>query len=323
MLPSTNSNLQDAYKMIPNPYINQEVAGNLLSGEAFDRENHLNQLNTEYQINNCKKLNREITVYPVRPQEEQHSKQRQLDELVLQPKILANSEGVSYLTHKSNPISTTSYGIMSSPMPTTVTAAPGIHNKKTDHPHSIPSLLAFKELEILKQTLSRSTWHPHVYARPPQRPTPHSIADILGWHKRTAAASEFSEESNSNSSMTISLPPTTTTQTPPIGLEQILANGQQKLSPALHANSPSHITSHHPYSNQLPAHEHRTTTPHIEHFKGSNETNDEASVSEQPLNLCVAKKVEVLDDLETNSLENPNITTKTLTTKQLMRGRGE
>lgn len=27
----------------------------------------------------------------------------------------------------------------------------------------------------------KSTWHQHVYAQPPKRPTPHTIGDILGW----------------------------------------------------------------------------------------------------------------------------------------------
>lgn len=26
-----------------------------------------------------------------------------------------------------------------------------------------------------------STWHPHVYGKPPNQPTPYSISDILGW----------------------------------------------------------------------------------------------------------------------------------------------
>lgn len=29
--------------------------------------------------------------------------------------------------------------------------------------------------------LSPSTWHPHVYGKPPNQPTPYSISDILGW----------------------------------------------------------------------------------------------------------------------------------------------
>ncbi|XP_039283312.1 homeobox protein Hox-C4a [Nilaparvata lugens] len=32
-----------------------------------------------------------------------------------------------------------------------------------------------------EQQPSLNTWHPHVYASPPKTPTPHLIADILGW----------------------------------------------------------------------------------------------------------------------------------------------
>ncbi|XP_030371606.1 homeotic protein labial [Scaptodrosophila lebanonensis] len=35
---------------------------------------------------------------------------------------------------------------------------------------------------------STATWHAHVYARPPNRPTPHSIADILGWPQQTSSS---------------------------------------------------------------------------------------------------------------------------------------
>lgn len=31
--------------------------------------------------------------------------------------------------------------------------------------------------------LSPSTWHAHVYGKPPNQPTPYSISDILGWRK--------------------------------------------------------------------------------------------------------------------------------------------
>lgn len=58
------------------------------------------------------------------------------------------------------------------------------------------------------QTLDHSddngfTWHPHVYAKPPKQPTPHSISDILGL-SRTRISSEsnvdFYKEENSRQS---------------------------------------------------------------------------------------------------------------------------
>jgi len=32
------------------------------------------------------------------------------------------------------------------------------------------------------------TWHPHVFAKPPRTPTPHRIADILGWRASPSSA---------------------------------------------------------------------------------------------------------------------------------------
>lgn len=39
-----------------------------------------------------------------------------------------------------------------------------------------------------------NTWHPHVYASPPKTPTPHLIADILGWTTTTIATPIVTEE---------------------------------------------------------------------------------------------------------------------------------
>lgn len=39
-------------------------------------------------------------------------------------------------------------------------------------------------IDIIGSSISgAASWHPHVYARPPRAPTPHFIADILGWGK--------------------------------------------------------------------------------------------------------------------------------------------
>lgn len=35
----------------------------------------------------------------------------------------------------------------------------------------------------IKLSSPPSTWHPHVYGKPPNQPTPYSISDILGWRK--------------------------------------------------------------------------------------------------------------------------------------------
>lgn len=41
----------------------------------------------------------------------------------------------------------------------------------------------FDAEENIKLSSPPSTWHPHVYGKPPNQPTPYSISDILGWRK--------------------------------------------------------------------------------------------------------------------------------------------
>lgn len=75
-----------------------------------------------------------------------------------------------------------------------------------------PNLMLNRSSESGKETLDNSddkgfTWHPHVYAKPPKQPTPHSISDILGLSlSRTRISSEsnvdfYKEESSRHSSM--------------------------------------------------------------------------------------------------------------------------
>ncbi|GAB0092371.1 hypothetical protein DMENIID0001_073610 [Sergentomyia squamirostris] len=45
-----------------------------------------------------------------------------------------------------------------------------------------PGFAASPTEEKFSPTLNIHTWHPHVYAKPPKTPTPHSIGDILGWN---------------------------------------------------------------------------------------------------------------------------------------------
>lgn len=50
-----------------------------------------------------------------------------------------------------------------------------VHQHHAPSPPQMPSVT----------TISR-TWHPHVYAKPPRHPTPHFIADILGFRDRVS-----------------------------------------------------------------------------------------------------------------------------------------
>ncbi|XKL62086.1 hypothetical protein PGB90_001919 [Kerria lacca] len=37
-------------------------------------------------------------------------------------------------------------------------------------------------IEVSKKKMKYNSWHAHVYSNPPKTPTPHFIADILGWN---------------------------------------------------------------------------------------------------------------------------------------------
>lgn len=56
-----------------------------------------------------------------------------------------------------------------------------------NHHHQIHQQhLAPSPTQMPSVTTSR-TWHPHVYAKPPRHPTPHFIADILGFRDRATS----------------------------------------------------------------------------------------------------------------------------------------
>ncbi|XP_058983910.1 mucin-5AC [Musca domestica] len=91
--------------------------------------------------------------------------------------------------------------LMSSPPPIGVQA-------KTPQTRQNLSPTASAEAHLTSTNMSASaTWHPHVYARPPTRPTPHTIADILGLRDLNAAIHAV----GSNNNNTIMSTTTTTT----------------------------------------------------------------------------------------------------------------
>nr|XP_036234258.1 homeobox protein slou [Bactrocera oleae] len=165
---------------------------------------------------------------------------------------------------------------------------------KTPHPRRLeatttPSLKSSKtqnDLEIKAGENVTESWHPHVYARPPMRPTPHSIADILGWRataspsqQRTFVANNVSnnnmvgqrdamdDSSNSSSNAATALPPV-----PAKSPKSILRNFQQQFAqqPQSPLREPAHM---------------RSTS-----VSEASEDDASGSIMDQPLNLCVPKK---------------------------------
>ncbi|XP_061401551.1 streptococcal hemagglutinin-like [Musca vetustissima] len=160
--------------------------------------------------------------------------------------------------------------LMSSPPPIGVQA-------KTPHARQIQSPTVSAEAHLTSANMSApATWHPHVYARPPTRPTPHTIADILGLpisnvnttttipHSTNTLISRDPHDESSNSSTT-TLPPA-----PAKSPKSILRNFQQQ------------------YSQQITQFE-----QHQPRSASASDTSEDDMINvclDQPLNLCVAKK---------------------------------
>ncbi|XP_054747790.1 von Willebrand factor A domain-containing protein DDB_G0286969 [Anastrepha obliqua] len=161
---------------------------------------------------------------------------------------------------------------------------------KTPHPHRLdaapPSIKPNKIQSDLEHKASNApdSWHPHVYARPPMRPTPHAIADILGWRgvsspgqQHILAANNSSttimqretmdESSNSSSNAAMPLPPV-----PAKSPKSILRNFQQQFAqqPKSPQREPSHLRS--------------------ASVSEASEDDVNGGILDQPLDLCVPKK---------------------------------
>lgn len=121
----------------------------------------------------------------------------------------------------------------------------------------------------------KSTWHPHVYAKPPNRPTPYGIADIMGWRKTTKTLNE--------------LDPRTPFLTAGLnGRSETLSE-----TDASRMKSPRTIlkTFQQQYSQQINRFEERCSSHTRSTSLSETSEDDTASIAnDQPLNLCVSKQ---------------------------------
>lgn len=166
---------------------------------------------------------------------------------------------------------------------------------KTPHPRRLEpaATLSLKpsktqtDLETKASENVTESWHPHVYARPPMRPTPHAIADILGWRANASPSRQHTlihnnvshnanmgaqrdamdESSNSSLNAAATLPPV-----PAKSPKSILRNFQQQF--AQQQQSP------------LREPEHMRSTSVSE----ASEDDINGGTMDQPLDLCVPKK---------------------------------
>lgn len=151
------------------------------------------------------------------------------------------------------------------------------------------------------------TWHAHVYGRPPNRPTPHTIADILGLRENSnnnsSSASAFNSNMNSNSA-TANATLINSSLTHDTHDETSNSSANNNLPPAP-AKSPKSILRNfqQQYSQQINQYD-QSQQLHSASVSETSEDDQMATaiavgpssnelappVMDQPLNLCVAKK---------------------------------
>ncbi|XP_065371551.1 probable serine/threonine-protein kinase DDB_G0282963 [Calliphora vicina] len=135
------------------------------------------------------------------------------------------------------------------------------------------------------------SWHPHVYGRPPNRPTPHTIADILGLRDNqnssltttllNSSLMHDTQDESSNSSVT-NLPPA-----PAKSPKSILRNFQQQYSAQINQYDQSQLRS---ASVSETSEDDQLATSIAVGSELTPMVPQAPPVLDQPLNLCVAKK---------------------------------
>lgn len=109
---------------------------------------------------------------------------------------------------------------------------------------------------------SSTTWHAHVYAKPPKTPTPHTIGDILGWTGCNKTQSHLTSQM-------------TEIQEPSSASLNQLLNSNLKA-----AVSDNYHNNHHHHQSQFISR--RCTSL-------SESSEDDSGICEQPLNLSITK----------------------------------
>lgn len=129
-----------------------------------------------------------------------------------------------------------------------------------------------------------NSWHPHVYAKPPQKPTPHSICDILGLN-RSFTKNNGSNNNNENATVMIKHEKSSS--------EYTISESRLK--------SPNSIINDYKeqFSNQVRRFDNYNNNI-LRNTSLSEASEDDSIQGEQPLNLSVAK------DRSNSPLRNSN-----------------
>jgi hypothetical protein len=182
---------------------------------------------------------------------------------------MANKRSKSLEKEEADDIKRTSGELLKRPdtapplLPDVTKAKKEIFDQKTD---IIDSKVNEDCLSDNKQV---TTWHEHIYQKPPKMPTPFSIVDILWGNSRKTKATKIDQNSDSNNNSSRSYQ-----NVEPSTLQQLLNLNIKTPSPRSFEHSKGRL-NHNRINNR--------------DMSLSETSEDESVASDQPLNLCVIK----------------------------------
>lgn len=147
------------------------------------------------------------------------------------------------------------------------------------------------DINILDNQSQRSvtmTWHEHIYRKPPKKPTPYSIMDILQWGCKRKSPSPIdlvNSDKNNNSNRTYQ-------NVEPSTLQHLLN---------LNLNSPRSANNN---NNNICNNNTNSNHSNSRGLSYAETSEDESNLSDQPLNLCVIKSRDSSPGLEHRNISS-------------------
>jgi hypothetical protein len=149
------------------------------------------------------------------------------------------------------------------------------------------------DINIVDNQSQRSvtmTWHEHIYRKPPKKPTPYSIMDILQWGCKRKSPSPIdlvNSDKNNNSNRTYQ-------NVEPSTLQHLLNMNLNSPRSANNNNNNNSICNNNTNSNH-------SNSRGLSYAETS---EDESNLSDQPLNLCVIKSRDSSPGLEHRNISS-------------------
>lgn len=167
------------------------------------------------------------------------------------------------------------------------------------------------------QTTTKS-WHPHIYAKPPKAPTPHSIGDILGLQALTNPPADLASSKVSATTTTTRSPLITGADRPVnVTISQILNAKSLANNDQLSAVDSRLICGKYVAGNESDL---RFGSATMRSGSMSEECSEDDGMSDQPLNLSVAKSERRTSPVKGAAVASPGGVQQRSTTKISKKG---